>query len=163
MGGRLWSLEWAVKGSFVGYVCSMPDGSIDAIEGTGCRPQGNSWSFAPSPSEPAGAGGLLRFSGELRFRAHDGMLLVILMDPWLTVTDEEVELSVVDLTAWPDRSRREVLARGPALKAGALSASSVSLPLVLAETAVDIFNVVYPPGTALAPAILNAVGPAPRR
>jgi hypothetical protein len=92
-------------------------------------------------------------------RAHHGMLLVILMDPWLTETEDGIELSVVDLTAWPDTSRRQVLGRGPAVPGLLAGEGPVSVPLELAAESVELFNDVYPAGTPLATA--TVLGPTP--
>jgi hypothetical protein len=150
-------LQWRVKESFVEYIRSLPDGHIVPFGGAEeCRSEGGAaeWRFPYRGHQRLRAGLQIEFGGELRMRAHHGMLLVILMDPWLTETESGIELSVVDLTAWPDTSRRQVLGRGPAVNGLLTGEGPISVPLELAAESVELFNGVYPAGTPLATATL---------
>lgn len=148
-------LVWGVKDSFIHYVRDLPDGLIAPFGSAQTIPSAvtDEWLFPYAGNEADGTGVRIRFEGELRIRAHHGMLLVILMNPWLTFTETGVVLSVVDLVAWPDTTKRQVLATGPSVSPGPEN-TEVSVALSLTEEAVDLFNGVYAPGTALAPARL---------
>jgi hypothetical protein len=156
-----WGFQWRVKESFVDYLRSLPDGHIVPFGGAEECGSGDAaeWRFPYRGQRRLPAGLQIEFGGELRMRAHHGMLLVILMDPWLTETEDGIELSVVDLTAWPDTSRRQVLGRGPAVPGLLAGEGPVSVPLELAAESVELFNDVYPAGTPLATA--TVLGPTP--
>jgi hypothetical protein len=159
---RDWSshdLVWGVKDTFIEYVSSLSDGVISPFGGAEEFPQAghNEWVFPFTRQEADDSTLRVEFGGELRFRGHHGMLLVILMTPWLTFSGDEATLSVVDVAAWPDMTQRQVIARGHVSWGSDTTGNTdVSVTLSLTEDAVELFNEVYAPGTALAPARLVA-------
>jgi len=157
---RDWSshdLVWGVKDSFVEYISSLPDGVIAPFGGAEEYPQAGhkEWLFPFTRQETEGGSVRIEFGGELRIRGHHGMLLVILMTPWLTFSGDEAALSVVDVAAWPDMTQRQVIARGPVTWGSDTTGNAdVQVSLSLSDEAVELFNEVYTPGTSLAPARL---------
>lgn len=137
-------LSWGIKRSFLNYVESLPDCMVTMDKGVVRNPQSGEFEFPLASREDLNEGYRLEFGGDLRIKAHGGMLLVIFMDPWLTVTGSGVELSVIDLMHWPDTSRREVIGHSP-------NPTGPEYPMVLAETAMETFNNVYQVGEALDP------------
>lgn len=159
---RDWSshdLVWGVKDTFIEYISSLPDGVIAPFGGAEEYSEAahNEWLFPFTRQEAEGSSLRVEFGGELRIRAHHGMLLVILMSPWLTFSGNEATLSVVDVAAWPDMTQRQAIARGPvSWGTDTTGDTDVSVSLSLSDEAVELFNEVYAPGTALAPARLVA-------
>ncbi|RSZ63828.1 hypothetical protein EAH68_06220 [Corynebacterium hylobatis] len=138
-------LAWGIKHSFLGYLESLPDCMITTEDGAS-RDEATGAFVFPSARriELDGNGYRLEFKGDVRIKAHGGMLLVIFMHPWLTFLDGRVELSVVDLMHWPDTSRREVLGISD-------TTHGTEFPLRLAESALETFNGVYQAGEPLDP------------
>lgn len=147
-----WDLHWSIKDSFLNYFHALPDGKIELFheasleEQTGCLV----FPFAGQQTTSEGATTRIEFSGDVRLQAHGGMLLVILMKPWIEISGNNIALSIVDLMAWPDTSRREVIGTSTD-KIIEVSNSVFEIPVELTENAVEIFNNVYPAGTAMAP------------
>ncbi|MCS5478136.1 HtaA domain-containing protein [Corynebacterium sp. YIM 101645] len=141
-------LSWGIKRSFLGYLESLPDCLITTEGGADRDEASGAFRFQYArKTELDGGGHRLEFNGDVRIRAHGGMLLVIFMNPWLSFTGSRVELSVVDLMHWPDTSRREILGISE-------NTDGTEFPLNLAESALETFNGVYPAGEPLDPAIL---------
>jgi hypothetical protein len=96
-------LIWGIKRSFIDYIGSLPDGSVSAADGASVLHSGL---FCFAPDDAAGprdaeAGysaapgtGVLRFRGDVRLGGHHGMLLVRLLDPWVTFTGGTGVLSI---------------------------------------------------------------------
>ncbi|MFH5824556.1 HtaA domain-containing protein [Georgenia sp. AZ-5] len=147
-------LAWGIKPSFLSYLDGLGDSRIVTNGGVHPGEPGDAYVFPfVARTELSGGGVRLEFGGDLRLTAHGGMLLVIFMNPWLTMTPEGAELSVVDLMAWPDTSQRETIG----ISAGDHQESGngvLEVPLKLAASGVETFNNVYPAGTELAPARL---------
>lgn len=138
-------LSWGIKKSFLGYLESLPDCLIAKNEGVTRNNETGEFEFPFHTRTELDSGGYrLEFKGDLRIQAHGGMLLVIFMNPWLTVDDSGAELSVIDLMHWPDTSKREVLGRSNVH-------TGKEYPLTLAPEAVETFNNVYQPGEPLDP------------
>jgi hypothetical protein len=155
---RRWSgprhLAWGIKPSFLSYLDGLGDSAIMTDGGVRRDESGEDFVFPFTGREELPGGGVrLEFGGDLRLKAHGGMLLVIFMNPSLTLTSEGAELSVVDLMAWPDTSRRETIAVS-AGEPNNLENGTLEVPLQLAANGVETFNNVYPAGTTLAPARL---------
>lgn len=147
-------LAWGIKPSFLSYLEGLDDFVTVTDDGVYRDESSGAFIFPfASYAELPGGGVRFEFKGDLRLKAHGGMLLVILMNPWLTMTDEGAELSVVDLMAWPDTSRRETIGV-PAGKPEKLGDGVLEVPLQLAASGVEMFNNVYPAGTDLSPARL---------
>lgn len=151
-------LVWEIKRSFVSYIRSLEDGKIVSRDGVELAAEPDvGWRFPFVRERQEGPVRTLEFRGELRISAHGGMLLFILMDPWLSFSGDEVVLSVVDLMRWPDMSIRQTLANGSShLKT--VSESRQGISLQLAAGAEELFSGVYPAGIDLAPAFLRTAG-----
>lgn len=144
-------LAWGIKKSFLGYLESLPDCVFAENDGASRDPHTGLFQFPFHRRVELDEGGYrLEFSGDIRIKAHGGMLLVILMNPWLKISERGVELSVVDLMHWPDTSQRELIGHSPLMEAP----GDAEFPLVLAESAVETFNNVYQPGEPLDPVVL---------
>ena len=88
-------LSWGIKRSFIDYIAGLPDGSVSAT--AGATVSGSSlFCFSPDRSDydPALGTGVLRFRGDVRLAGHHGMLLVRLLDPWITFTTGSGVLSI---------------------------------------------------------------------
>lgn len=88
-------LSWGIKRSFVDYIASLPDGSVSATDGA--TVSGTSlFCFSPETSDydVARGTGVLRFRGDVRLAGHHGMLLVRLLDPWVTFSSGSGVLSI---------------------------------------------------------------------
>ncbi|OAV51044.1 HtaA domain-containing protein [Enteractinococcus helveticum] len=145
MKGNVLNLLWGIKRSFLGYLERLPDCMIATNEGVRRDSETGDFIFPLEERQELASGGYRwKFGGDLRIQAHGGMLLVIFMNPWLTVTDTGTELCVIDPMHWPDTSQREVLGVSQ-------ETSGSEFPLVLAEEALETFNNVYPAGESLAP------------
>lgn len=149
---KLEHLDWGIKPSFLSYLQGLEDLHVTTNDGARVSELGESFIFPLAARRELSDGGIrLEFNGDLRLKAHGGMLLVILMNPWLTITPDGVELSVVDLMAWPDTSRRESIAISDEGYRYAGN-GDLDIPLRLTANGVETFNNVYPEGTVLAPA-----------
>jgi hypothetical protein len=150
-------LGWGIKPSFLSYLDGLGDSVTVTNDGVSRDESSGAFIFPfDAYTELPGGGFRLEFRGDLRLKAHGGMLLVILMNPWLTMTHEGAELSVVDLMAWPDTSRRETIgvsAGNPEEHGNGV----LEVPLQLTANGVEMFNNVYPAGTDLSPARLLPV------
>lgn len=169
--GQAVTLEWGVRESYVRYVAALPDSDItareQATESVVRGPAGRGpWIF-PAADEGTGpdGGGTWRFRGDLRFRGHGGMMFVMILDPWITLTDSGAELSVVDVAKWPDTSSRMTVARSPrgASLTSPASPGRQSIPLELAIDGCLLFDNIYPPGTVMAPAYVDCIAKDPGR
>lgn len=142
------NLSWGIKNSFLNYIESLPDCRIATNDGSFRDEQTGAFVFPyTGRTELDGDDYRLEFAGDVRMQAHGGMLLIIFMNPWLTFSENGVELSVVDLMYWPDTSKREVLGTSGA-------AEGSEFPLALTASALETFNNVYQAGEPLAPAKL---------
>ncbi|QCU79589.1 hypothetical protein E7744_14805 (plasmid) [Citricoccus sp. SGAir0253] len=152
-------LSWSIKASFLQYLDTIEDFSIDARDGARHDTGSRSFLFPLTAREALLQGGVrLKFGGQVRLKAHGGMLLLILMDPWLELSAAGTELSVVDLMSWPDTTRRELIGWS-AERPLAAGRELVEVPLQLADSGVEMFNGVYPAGTDLAPARFSTLWP----
>lgn len=88
-------LSWGIKRSFIDYIASLPDGSVSATDGA-TMSGSTLFCFSPATSDyDAALGtGVLRFRGDVRLSGHHGMLLVRLLDPWITFTSGSGVLSI---------------------------------------------------------------------
>ena len=146
------ALHWGVKTSFRGYVAMM-GGVTDVGGGAELTPDGG-FTFAAAPDSDlglAGDGSLTghgRFSGEVRFEAHGGMLKVFLADPAIEITQTGAVLTVADSAA---RTRRVEIAK---LDLAALANGEAGGPLIPTSLTMDgsfLLGDHYPPTTALDP------------
>lgn len=88
-------LSWGIKRSFIDYISSLPDGSVSASGGATVA-DAPLFCFSPESSDYdlARGTGVLRFRGDVRLAGHHGMLLVRLLDPWITFTSGSGVLSI---------------------------------------------------------------------
>lgn len=148
------SLQWGVKQSFLNYLAGLPDGRAAVSPGVTALDD-RAVIFPAEPdrvgdSEPGES--VLRFSGEVRFGGHGGLLFVRIADPWLHLRGHEGEMTVSDpfLTEAPGRVAL-VTFNVPAMTGpGPWTADEVRLT----EAGSDIFNEVYEPRTLFDPLVL---------
>ncbi|WP_186329057.1 HtaA domain-containing protein [Arthrobacter sp. U41] len=88
-------LSWGIKRSFVDYIASLPDGSVSATDGATVS-ETSLFCFSPELSDydVERGTGVLRFRGDVRLAGHHGMLLVRLLDPWVTFSSGSGVLSI---------------------------------------------------------------------
>ena len=149
-------LTWGIKRSFIRYISTLPDGGHAIGDGASLA-HTSFFTFAPAPGstfDPVTATGTLKFKGQVRLTGHHNMLFVMVADPWIELDHENAVLTVVDATAWPDRTRRIHLAT---LTPGAhqvLPGGSIVFPSVqarLAESGAATFGGNYPAGEEMDP------------
>lgn len=139
-------MSWGIKQSFTRYVEAMPDGRRGAGSGATEMPDGTFFfELADASSfDPKARLGTLKYQGDVRYKAHQGMLFVMVVDPWLEFKDDKVELSIVDAQRWPDREYRMVLATLEMSDvAGGLPPGWERMEAYLTQEGVDLFNNVY--------------------
>lgn len=88
-------LSWGIKRSFIDYITGLPDGSVSATAGATVA-ESFMFCFSPESSDydVARGTGVLRFRGDVRLGGHHGMLLVRLLDPWISFTSGSGVLSI---------------------------------------------------------------------
>ncbi|MET1064845.1 MAG: HtaA domain-containing protein [Arthrobacter sp.] len=88
-------LSWGIKRSFIDYIASLPDGSVSTADGATVS-ESSLFCFSPQSADydADGGTGVLRFRGDVRLAGHHGMLLVRLLDPWITFTSGSGVLSI---------------------------------------------------------------------
>lgn len=92
------ALSWAIKHSLISYVSAMSDGTVEASGGALRDDNGFVFPSDPHPGETATAVAL-RFSGTVTCSGHEGLLRVIIADPWLepgTSSDATWLLTIAD-------------------------------------------------------------------
>lgn len=147
-------MSWGIKRSFTQYIEAMPDGRRGAGHGATEMPDGTFFfELADAANfDPQTRQGILKYQGDVRYKAHQGMLFVMIVDPWLEFNGDSVELSIVDAERWPDTDRRMVLATLEADEAGgALPPGWEQMDALLSQAGVNMFNDVYPLGDPLEP------------
>lgn len=144
-------MRWGVKASFVAYVAGVSDGVMSVTDGALDTPEGFIFPVADSSKFDSRSGmGELRFRGDVRLRAHGGMLAVRFADPCLSVSRKKAILTVVDAGG----SRRCVAHLGrPQPGEG----GGIYIPASLSAEAVPYFNDVYPVGTELDPLVIRGI------
>lgn len=144
-------LRWGIKASFVRYVAGMPDGTMSVTGGAVETPEGFVFPVRDARSFDTKTGsGIVRFEGDVRFRAHHGMLQVRVADPELSVDERGARLSVEG----PDGTRLTVAELGTPRPA---EGGGLEIPAALTAEAVSYFNDVYPEGTALDPLVVRGI------
>lgn len=94
----LLGLRWALKRSFLDYIARSPGGSGSLSDGA-VAIESRKVVFAPDPRHLPAAGQegtFYAFRGAVTFRAHFGVLLVQIANPWVTIRDGQGELTVLD-------------------------------------------------------------------
>lgn len=144
-------LRWGIKASFVRYIASMADGTRrisggahDLHDGAFLFPIADSGGF----STQSGTGSL-RFSGQIEFVGHLGMLYVCISTPWLQ-TDRDGTTLTIQVGNGGDRIP---FARGgPVEPVDRDTGQCLQLRhLQLTVEAADLFFDVYPAGESVDP------------
>lgn len=148
---RVNSLTWGVKQSFRAYVDAV--GGATTVSGGATRDADGAFVFQASGDStlmlgPDGAlTGEGRFTGEVRFEAHGGMLSVFLGD--LRV-ENSADGWVLSLTDSPKRDQRAVMAH--------LAPSADGFDALLAMDGYFILGNQYPPKSPIDPVRLSTQG-----
>lgn len=157
-------LTWGIKRSFIDYIDSLPDGSVSATGGAAVLESGL-FCFAPDDaggaSDTDGAGysavrgsGTLRFRGDVRLAGHHGMLLVRLLDPWITFTGGTGVLSIGTGGGSQERSTLAfVRAAAPRELEGSLVWAHVDV--VISPEGSELFDGQYAAGQPMDPLIIR--------
>lgn len=144
-------MRWGVKSSFVSYVARMPDGAMSVTGGAVDTDDGFVFPVRDSSEFDTRTGsGTLRFEGDLRFRAHGGMMQVRLADPEVLTTEHGAWLSVLDASG-----KRISLCHLGAPRAA--EGGGIEIPTALTAEGVPYFNDVYTEGTPLEPIVIRGV------
>ena len=88
-------LSWSVRSTFLRYVSALPDGRIHVTEGAGLAE--GQFSFPEGLAAPR----IRRFTGQVAFTGHFGLLSVTIAEPWLDWSGDTCLLTIAD----PDRGR----------------------------------------------------------
>ncbi|MGD9959225.1 HtaA domain-containing protein [Nocardioides sp.] len=151
MGHSPVGLSWGIKASFLDYIERLPDGRVSLTDGAAAAESG--WVFPPDPrvGAPDGidADGFLAFRGGIRFAGHHGMLVVDIVDPWISVRGNEATLTIAGAGARLPLVTC-TLAQTPA-PAG--MAAWAATDVRLTPEAAVIFGV-YPPGEPFEPLLI---------
>jgi hypothetical protein len=153
--GKGASLEWGVKQSFRGYV-EGAGGSIQVSAG-GTRTADGGFAFAAVPGPGLtrvgdALRGVGRFTGEVLFQAHGGMLQVFLADPAVEIGPEG---AVITVAPEPERDRRMTLAILDLAAAAPGAAGELVIPSKLSPDGWQLLGDHYAPMTALDPVRLK--------
>jgi Htaa len=146
---------WGVKQSFRNYV-EAAGGTIETGAGAARTPDG-AFSFEAAPGETLTFGadgkpeGTSRFTGEVRFEAHGGMLKVFFADPAVEIGPDGASITVADS---PARDRRVELALLD-LDAATTDGGEVVIPSKLSKDGWRILGDHYGPMTPLDPVRLS--------
>lgn len=147
-------LIWGVKASFLSYLTRMPD-LTSSVNGAIVTSGGGFYFPLESADDyDADTGlGTLRFTGDVRFSAHHGILFVMFASPWVTFEPGRATLSFVDPDSHPRLDRRRPMAD---LAVGDWSEhlgarAWPGLPATLREESTELFNGVYPTGEPMEP------------
>jgi hypothetical protein len=148
-------MSWGVKSSFTRYVSALPDGRYGAGHGATAAGDGTFFFELDDASgfDPARSEGVVKYRGDVRYKAHGGVLFVMLVDPWLEMRDGVGELTVVDAERWPARDQRLTLAtlRSDDDGSRGLPPGWGQVEARLTPAGVEIFNDVYAVGELLEP------------
>lgn len=150
------TLAWGVKQSFRSYVEAV-GGAIETAAGAE-RAADGAFVFAPAPESTLAldAAGALKgagaFLGEVSFKAHGGMLDVVMADPGLAIDKAGAALTVADSAR---RTRRIEVAR---LDLSAMTTTEDGALVIPAAVTLDGYMLLgdhYPPRTPLDPVVLT--------
>lgn len=153
-------MSWGVKSTFTRYVSTVTDGrygagggATEVVDGTFFFELEDATGYDPVRQE-----GVVKYRGDIRYKAHGGVLFVMLVDPWLELRDGVGELSVVDAEHWPSRDRRLSLATLRAHGDKGLPTGWARLEARLTPAGAAIFNDVYSVGELLEPVRFSVAG-----
>jgi Htaa len=154
--GKGASLEWGVKQSFRGYV-EGAGGSIQVAAGSERTADGGfAFAAVPGAGLKRGANGALqgvgRFTGEVLFQAHGGMLQVFLADPAVEIGPDG---AVITVAPEPERDRRLTLAILDLAAATPGADGAIVIPSKLSQDGWQLLGDHYAPMTPLDPVRLK--------
>lgn len=140
-------LIWPVRLSFVQYISSLPDGQAVLSHGARVTPGvGITFPLADADVDASTGNAVVRFSGEVRFTGHHGLLSVTIADPRLQVTNGEGHLSVASRQGHQHLANCSVTF-DPRAGGGRWSATEVKLT----EWGAGVFGDVYAVGEEMDP------------
>lgn len=142
-------LRWSVKESLLQYVRAL--GEITYVSAVVEENDELIWPFLADRHEPDGTR-IAQYSGEIRLRAHDGLLNIVIADPEVRLAETQGQLSV--RTAL-DGSERIVIATLDSVES---SESAVRAQVRVTAAGSMVFGANYPSGTKLSPLTIG-VGP----
>ncbi|WP_169253641.1 HtaA domain-containing protein [Brevibacterium sp. 'Marine'] len=138
---------WAVKSSFVNYIRSSHDGSIEIDDGAAITPS-SEFHFELESVGADRSLGQFAFNGEVRFRAHLGFLSIDLRNPRIVMRRETAELAVEDGDGgWLHLAH---LSLPEPINEGAVTMWAEA-PATLSEEGAELFGGSYSAGEQLAP------------
>jgi hypothetical protein len=150
------TLTWGVKQSFRSYVESA-GGQIETGEGAG-RAGDGAFAFAAAAGEGLSLGadgkpeGRAQFAGEVRMKAHGGMLNVAIADPEVQIGPAGAVLTVIDNGL---RNPRRVEFAKLDLAQMTAEGAELVIPTALSMDGCAILGDHYPPGAAIDPVRLR--------
>jgi len=147
-------LTWGIKASFLSYLKRLPDREVYLGEGATLIDGRFHFPLASdSDYDVAADAGTLKFSGDVRFVGHFGMLYVTFVDPWLEMDGRRGALTIADPDFHPDATRRlpmvELSIAAPAEVAGPREWTGIST--ALRPEATHLFSDTYAPGESFDP------------
>ncbi|MCB5294792.1 HtaA domain-containing protein [Arthrobacter sp. SO3] len=151
-------LSWGIKRSFIDYITSLPDGSVSATGGATVA-AASLFCFSPESSDydPARGTGVLRFRGDVRLAGHHGMLLVRLLDPWITFTSGSGVLSISSGGGGQDRTTVGFLSPSTPHEAGG-SLVWEHVDVVISPDGSELFDGQYAAGQPMDPLFIRITG-----
>jgi hypothetical protein len=158
-------MTWAVKSTFLQYLARTPGTQVSVGGGVVYTERGE-FRFPCSEQIRLGDADVLRFSGDVRFTSHGGLLDVVLAQPAieLSVTTPSMTtgaLTFADATGASGPAGRITLAELEWADSGAEQTGRpgcFTLSARLTEPGTELFDGIYPPGERLAPVHVHVGG-----
>jgi hypothetical protein len=147
------SLSWEVKGSFRDYVIGV-GGMIElTAPASDCGPTYR-FPLAPSPELPGlDEPGLMKYSGAVRFNAHQGLMDLVIEDPWIHRAGGLTRLSIAANATQPGAAGNRLviadLGTVSPTRSGRIRVWAC-VPAKLTTEGASAFGFNYSPGTELA-------------
>lgn len=145
-------LHWGIKDSFLDYVASTRDGQCIVGGGASPDPLGV-FHFAPAPLA-ASASHEQKYTGEVRFEAHYGILSVRVADPWIIIKNGQGSLSVLDPSSARGKTRLKLVTFAVDTEMIGRGLPWTATDVRLAAAGVPVFNDVYPELEPFAPLLV---------
>lgn len=152
-------LSWGIKRSFIDYITGLPDGSVSATDGATVA-ETSLFCFSPESSDydVARGTGVLRFRGDVRLAGHHGMLLVRLLDPWVTFTSGGGILSIsTGVGGGQDRTTVGFLSPSTPVETGG-SLVWEHVDVVISPEGSELFDGQYAAGQPMDPLFIRVTG-----
>lgn len=135
---------WPVKSSLLRYISALPDGALSVEDGAEANPGTGVFVFPGDPADSSGR----RFRGDLRLRAHGGMLFVRIARPAVEIVDGGGVTLTVLAPGEGETEGRLALAH---LTERARTGRAVLYGARLSEPGATLFGGYYRPGEELDP------------